>query len=341
MRNSYYHPSEFDLQDIGCVLSFLLPIVVLSVISSMFLVSVASADTLIVYPTKDGTVSQAVANSNNTYAAIRGAAGNAVDSSTSPSDAPVLATSQKTIANNFSIMRRSVFSFNTSDIPDTATITGATLYVSFSQKTNGEGSPTYGITGGVLGSNTSLAAGDYDGFTDVAYSDTYNAYSGMVANNVSWVFNAAGLANVSKTSYTIIYLRDNWDFPNKAFGGTWSSWQTTAVYAYYVETAGTGQDPRLEITYSTATAPVSSFTCTKNFLRIPNSVTCTDSSTNTPTSWSWNMGDGSAAKTTQNVTYQYTKRGKWGITLNATNTAGSNVTPSATNVKVVGYENFW
>jgi PKD repeat protein len=95
-----------------------------------------------------------------------------------------------------------------------------------------------------------------------------------------------------------------------------------------------------EVCTNSVVTPVASFTCTKNFLRIPNSVTCTDTSINTPASWSWNMGDGSAAKTTQNVTYAFMKRGIWGITLNATNAQGSNVT-AATNVRVVGYENYW
>jgi PKD repeat protein len=148
----------------------------------------------------------------------------------------------------------------------------------------------------------------------------------------------------------------NWSYQNVT-GDNIQTWFSTLQNPVYTFTTGnytivlnatndggsniSTQTTWINVSAGGGSAPVASFTCTKNFLRIPNSVTCTDSSTNTPTSWSWNMGDGSAAKTTQNVTYEFTKRGKWGITLNATNAIGSNVTPAATNVKVVGYENYY
>ena len=89
-----------------------------------------------------------------------------------------------------------------------------------------------------------------------------------------------------------------------------------------------------------ASAPVASFTVNKNMVRIPNNITVTDTTTNTPTSWAWSWGDGSANSTTQNPTHQYLKRGQWSIILTATNAGGSG-TSSATNVKVIGYENYY
>ena len=152
-----------------------------------------------------------------------------------------------------------------------------------------------------------------------------------------WNITNLSVLNTSGFSYIMFRVA-------KYIDNTAPTWTTHDIFYTFADTSdGTpSHRPYITITYTTGgggSAPVASFTCTKNFLRIPNSVTCNDASTNTPTSWSWNMGDGGVAKTTQNVTYQYLKRGAWGITLNATNAQGSNVTPSATNVRVVGYEN--
>jgi kumamolisin len=49
----------------------------------------------------------------------------------------------------------------------------------------------------------------------------------------------------------------------------------------------------------------------------------TDSSTNSPTSWLWNFGDGTTS-TLQNPTHKYTASGSYSVTLTATNSAGSN-----------------
>jgi len=53
------------------------------------------------------------------------------------------------------------------------------------------------------------------------------------------------------------------------------------------------------------------------------SISFTDQSTNTPNSWLWNFGDGSTS-TTQNPTHTYTANGTYTVTLQATNTIGSN-----------------
>lgn len=85
-------------------------------------------------------------------------------------------------------------------------------------------------------------------------------------------------------------------------------------------------------------APVSSFTTSRTLTRIPREISVNDTSTNTPTSWSYNWGDGSTAGTTANSTHIYYKRGLWSITLNATNAFGSNIS-TVTQVRVIGYDN--
>jgi len=84
--------------------------------------------------------------------------------------------------------------------------------------------------------------------------------------------------------------------------------------------------------------PVASFTTSKTFVRIPQSITFTDTSTETPDEWLWDFGDGTTS-TDQNPVHRYTKRGKWNVTLTATNDAGSDES-DATTVRVTGYETY-
>ena len=50
----------------------------------------------------------------------------------------------------------------------------------------------------------------------------------------------------------------------------------------------------------------------------------TDKSTNSPTAWKWNFGDGTAISTAQNPTHTYSKTGSYTVVLTASNAVGSN-----------------
>jgi PKD repeat protein len=64
--------------------------------------------------------------------------------------------------------------------------------------------------------------------------------------------------------------------------------------------------------------PVAGFSYTENFLE----VTFTDTSTNTPTSWLWDFGDGNTS-TLQNPVHTYAADGSYTVNLTATNADGS------------------
>jgi hypothetical protein len=307
------------------------------------MVGIVNADTLLVYTISqgDGVVGQDCPDYNycsatKDYPTIRGYGGSGVNWADWTADIYLY----QSAAGKFGNLWRGAVSFNTSPIGAGSTITAAKFGLRIGvTKNKAFGDPGIGLTGFTPATNYALVAGDYDSFasTNLATQINISALSTSVYNN--WTLNADGLAYISKTSATNLMIRDDFDISGNMWGNTTVGY--VGIQPWFSEYASHG--PYLEVTYTTGgggSAPVASFTCTKNFLRIPNSVTCTDSSTNTPTSWSWNMGDGSAAKTTQNVTYPYMKRGIWGITLNATNAQGSNVT-AATNVRVVGYENNW
>ncbi|MCB9234744.1 MAG: PKD domain-containing protein [Bacteroidia bacterium] len=68
--------------------------------------------------------------------------------------------------------------------------------------------------------------------------------------------------------------------------------------------------------------PVSQFTANNTSGCGSLAVTFTDQSTNSPTSWAWNFGDGNTS-TSQNPSHTYSSPGTYTVTLVATNTAGN------------------
>jgi hypothetical protein len=90
------------------------------------------------------------------------------------------------------------------------------------------------------------------------------------------------------------------------------------------------------VTYTTtppAVAPVADFSASRVFGRKPLSVTFTDLSTETPTSWAWSFGDGHVS-TEQNPTHTYTDAGNWTVSLTATNAGGSNTMTKTNYINV-------
>ncbi len=82
-------------------------------------------------------------------------------------------------------------------------------------------------------------------------------------------------------------------------------------------------------------APVASFTTNTTSGTNPLNVQFTDTSSNTPTSWLWNFGDGGSS-TLQNPTYTYNTPGKYTVTLTATNSYGNNTITMNNLIDVIG-----
>lgn len=87
-------------------------------------------------------------------------------------------------------------------------------------------------------------------------------------------------------------------------------------------------------------APVASFTVTPASPQVGQTVTFTDTSTNSPTSWVWDFGTtgvtGGQTATSQNPTRSFTTTGTHTISLTATNANGSGVSQQTITVTVVG-----
>ncbi len=88
-------------------------------------------------------------------------------------------------------------------------------------------------------------------------------------------------------------------------------------------------------------SPTASFTSSTNSGAGPLTVVFTDTSINTPTSWTWAFGDGGAS-TSQNPTHIFTNAGIYVVVLTAANASGSSAASNSIIVNITGqfYANF-
>jgi uncharacterized protein (TIGR02145 family) len=92
------------------------------------------------------------------------------------------------------------------------------------------------------------------------------------------------------------------------------------VKAYAINGVGTGYGTTESFTTLIA-KPVAEFTADQTSINVGGSVQFTDKSTNNPTSWSWDFGDGTTS-TTQNPFHTYLTGGTYTVSLTAKNTSG-------------------
>jgi PKD repeat protein len=128
-----------------------------------------------------------------------------------------------------------------------------------------------------------------------------------------------------------------WDFDNNGIIDNTTrnpSYTYTAAGTYTVKLTAAnaaGSDEETKTGYITVqdpvTAPVAAFSGSPDGGIAPLTVEFTDQSTNSPTSWLWNFGDGNTTNATvQNPVHTYLFSGVYNVTLTATNAGGSNTT---------------
>ena len=79
--------------------------------------------------------------------------------------------------------------------------------------------------------------------------------------------------------------------------------------------------------------PVANFSSNITSGNSPLNVLFTDTSTGTPTSWSWRFGDGTSS-TAKNPVHKYSKAGKYTVSLTVRNAAGSNMVTRSSYINV-------
>lgn len=219
--------------------------------------------------------------------------------------------------------QRLIFSYNGSDIPDDAIIDSAVATFYGEAVTNGVGSWDVAMVDATPADPLNYVNGDYDGTTFTRMADTDLAYASFLnanrANN--WALNAAGISNIN-TDTTLfsfmLLLKPDVDNSSPTWAGGASSKVSVRSVAYL---SGT-YTPSITITYHQPNPPVAAFSCTPLSGVAPLSVTCTDASTNIPTSLAW-YNNTTAVGTATPQTFTISTVGSQDIKLLATNDNGS------------------
>ena len=144
---------------------------------------------------------------------------------------------------------RAFFNFDTSAIPDTDTVSAATLTLTVDLA--GEGTAMGGVIQTTTASDTALVDGDYDALTlNSAPEATTSRVSMVTTGAKNFVFNATGIGWISKTGYTKLGLRLDKDLDNSA--------PTARNYCgiYLSEQTGTTSDPTLVVVHAASSVNV-------------------------------------------------------------------------------------
>ena len=155
--------------------------------------------------------------------------------------------------------------------------------------------PTANFTSNI----TSLTEGGSVNFTDTS-TDNPTSWS--------WTFEGGSPASSTAQNPTVSY----------ATAGTYD--------VTLVATNAAGADTTRVVDYITVNVPppVASFTADTTSVTEGGSVSFTDNSSNSPTSWSWSFSGGTpATSTAQNPVVAYNTQGTYDVTLTATNASGS------------------
>jgi RHS repeat-associated protein len=149
-------------------------------------------------------------------------------------------------------IRRAFLLFDTSAIPDGATVSTTTLDVYITDVQAAGNEKRMYVVSSNPASNTALSTADYDlvGGTSYGVSDgtyTLNTYESIPLNS-------SGIAAISKTGISKFALRTHNDFSNV----TSTNSNELNIGFSASETSGTGQDPRLVVIYNTTPSAATS-----------------------------------------------------------------------------------
>ncbi len=116
------------------------------------------------------------------------------------------------------------------------------------------------------------------------------------------------------------------------------------IYIAFVMTNDNGDDwyvddINIDGTSVGGTAPVANFSANTTNICEGSNINFTDVSTNTPTFWSWNFGDGTTAVTTQNPSHTYTNPGTYTVILTAGNSFGQDIETKSNYITVASQAN--
>jgi hypothetical protein len=152
------------------------------------------------------------------------------------------------------LIMRGFLPFDTSALPDNAVITGATLGLFVTGKSDAvnDGMDFVTVVQGFQASSSSLTGADYSKAGDAIDNPTEGTnrvdITGIPTNAYQqWTFKSIGMSWISTTGVTLLAAREGHDVLDSLPG--YQNTQSNLLDVYMSEQPGTSQDPYLQITY--------------------------------------------------------------------------------------------
>ena len=213
------------------------------------------------FATVDGKVSREGVDA--TWSTIVAGAGNTLDNTSVDYSAPILWTSNTN--NQFQVLGRTIYIFDTSSIPDTDTITSATFSLYGNLKTIGVGwgiSPSIDVYLATPASDAAIVATDFTQIGTTSQTGSALAYASFSTTGYNdFILNATGISNISKTGNTRFGTREaTYDVPNVDPSATsWVGNKLSYMDSFSHNQTGTANDPKLVVTHTTPSTSNASF----------------------------------------------------------------------------------
>lgn len=148
---------------------------------------------------------------------------------------------------SFRSIERAFWTFDTSSIPDSDTVSSASINLKTYTLTGANpDSCTYHIVSVSPASKTSVASGDYDSFGTTSWGSVALSTISSSSTYYSWTLDSNGIANISKTGNDCFGMRMNRDIDNSEPTGV------NRRSFYYSSATGTTSDPYLTVEHASA-----------------------------------------------------------------------------------------
>jgi plastocyanin len=162
-----------------------------------------------------------------------------------------------------------------------------------------------------------------------------------VGDTVTWTWDTGFHSTSSGTCNGGCSKDGIWDSGAMSAPATFShTFNTAGNFPYFCEIHGAIMTGMVVVQQQAGNPPVASFSFTPGVPVMGTTVTFTDTSTGSPTSWAWNFGDpasgSSNTSTLQNPTHVFAAAGTYTVTETATNAGGSNTATKSVTVSAGG-----
>src|SRR5215469_4838475 len=197
------------------------------------------------------------------------------------------------------------------------------------------------FTGAAVAATAQVEVGQGGGFNFVDDQSHTSTTTIHVGDTVMWVWDT-GAHTTTSGSCSGGCSRDGiWDSGIMSAPASFSHvFNTAGSFPYFCTIHGAIMTGMVVVQQQTSNPPVASFNFAPGAPVMGTTVTFTDTSTGSPTSWAWNFGDpasgSSDTSTLQNPTHVFAAAGTYTVSLMATNAGGSNTATKSVTVSAGG-----